>query len=106
MADSEGLIMIGCSARGQRKKKLDSKGENHPLFTAKERVVTRFLISLVCDDSSEANLGASKFIILRRGRSLLMNQLFTLFTLTIHTVTQSKQCKPAFTLFTFDDSSK
>jgi hypothetical protein len=62
-------------------------------------------LSLVMIQVNQSWVRPNSFI-LRLGWSLLMNQLFTLFTLTIHPITENEQNKHAFTSFTFDNSSK
>jgi hypothetical protein len=54
MSESEGLTIIGYFVREQMKNKLDSKQEKYPLFTAKERVETLFLIT--CGDTFTDNV--------------------------------------------------
>jgi len=85
-------------------KKTDNKENEHPLFTAKERIFA-YIGRLWWFKWNKVGCGQI-FFILRLGWSLLMNQPFTLFILAIHPITESKNYKPAFTMFTFDNSSK
>jgi len=106
MSESEGLAIIGYFEREQMEKNQTAKRRNIPCSDRRNVYWHIFLCrSLVMIQVNQSWVRPNSFI-LRFRWSLLMNQLFILFTLTILPTTESEQCKPASALFTVDNSWK